>query len=305
MHDAFYLSDVGLTIDAGERLTCVTYTGDVVLVGLASGKVVSFRVACSRGGASGRVSHSSQRQRVAELGVGRPVTAIEVAPELGVVLALCDGAVVVLRLPGLERIPSVLEGRHAVAFALDAVAPRLVIATTGKKLKLFDWIGGKFVPLRGATELDVPDVPRAVSFLRGSLLVALAREYNAIAADTGVVTDIAGAAIARDTRPLIKLLPGERILLLCADDVGVAVGRDGMPAPGGPPVLQFNLRPTAAGYCFPYLVVLGEGKGGGGGRHRTLTLTTTQRTPTQLQLRPRTTKSVSPSIHPPVPPLRS
>lgn len=148
MHDAFYLADVA-TIE-GEKLTALTYIADLLLVGTASGKVLALRVTTTRG-ADGRVEHRSTREKAVELSRAHAVSALEAAPDLGVVVALCDGAAIVLRLPALERVPSVLEGKNAAAITFDAFAPRLCIVTTKKRLKV-----------RGATTLAVFRAQRRV-----------------------------------------------------------------------------------------------------------------------------------------------
>ena len=129
-------------------------------------------------------------------------------------------------------------------------------------MQLYEWANGKFAPQPKAADLDLPETPRSFTYFRGSLIVGFLREYQAIDAQTGDMKDITGATLARDTRPLVKLLPGERALLTCANEVGVCVGRDGKPVAGGPPSLQFSARPLSIAYCFPYILSLGENVAG-------------------------------------------
>jgi hypothetical protein len=142
MHDAFYLVDVIPPIE-GEKLSCFTYVGDVLLVGTVSGRVISFRVTTTRGG-DGRAEHRSTRERTFENSSRSPISAIEAAPDLGIAVAVCDGAAIVLKLPALERTTSCLEAKNALWIAFDAFAERLCVFTTKKKIKVRGCGGRRF-----------------------------------------------------------------------------------------------------------------------------------------------------------------
>lgn len=257
-HAAFSLVDV--IPDVGDRCTSLTYSGESVYVGTAGGRVLAFvggsRVASADAGAGGR------------RGAGA-VSQLEAVPDTGTLLALCDGALVLLELDGLARRPAGLLGdaRGVVSFCLNArgflARHRLCVATaTGSKrrLRLYEWAesgGGGGGAYAFVKELDLPDVPRAMAYVAGRLFLGYAREYNILFDETGDVQD-ALAALGRDTRPLVKYLPGDRLLLVTAADLGVVVdGATGEPA-AGVPALSFGHHPLALAYCYPYLLSVSD-----------------------------------------------
>ena len=262
-HDAFYFSDVipaGSPELQGERVSSLTYTGDSLLLGTQGGRLMLFRVAQSPSrGAGGRVEYSSKRERMVDVASGRSVTQLEALPDLGVLLALCNGAVTVHRLSDLGRVPSVLESKSAVSFTMKASGgQRLCICTSQNKLKLYDWVDGKFAQLKGASsDLVLPNVPRAMAYTGNRIMLGYAKEYMSLQDDTGVVKDVPGQ-LARDTRALCKALPGGRLMLVCAGDTGVTVESSGDPV-GDANVIQFRSKPISLAWCYPYTICLGEG----------------------------------------------
>lgn len=239
------------------RLNCYLLAGDYVYLGTASGKLLLYKVT-NRLAGSGRTEYSATKERAVDVGSSRSaVTQIEAIPDLQVLVALCDGAVSLHRISNLDRVPSMLDSKHAVQFAVNAKARRLCIVSSKRRLKLFEWVDGKFTPVRGHPELDVPDVPRALVYYGPRICLGYSREYNILYEDTGEVHDIPGG-IGRDTRPLIKHLPGDNLMIVCTDDVGVVLNASGEPAMGAT-VLQFGHHPLAIGYCYPYILSIGEG----------------------------------------------
>ena len=150
-HDAFYLSDLlpaGSPELAGEKLSALTYAGDALLLGTVSGKLLLFRVtprgAGGAGGGAGRAEYAVRRERAVDVAAGHRVAQLEALPDKGLVLALANGAVCVHALGDLGRLPSALESKSADSFALNTGGGRLAIATTKKKLKLYDWVDGNY-----------------------------------------------------------------------------------------------------------------------------------------------------------------
>ena len=132
-HDAFYLTDVVPSIP-DEKIASFTYWGESIVIGTVSGKLLLYRVTGPppQRPTGSRAEYASRRVASVEVSPGRPVTSVEAVPDLAILLALCDGAVSVHRLPSLDKRPSVLENKAAVSFALNAQGGRLCIVT-GKK----------------------------------------------------------------------------------------------------------------------------------------------------------------------------
>ena len=293
MHDAFSLVDVVRAGDTeGEKLSSLTYLGDTLFLGTVSGRIQQFRVSSSRAGAA--AEYSSVRERSVDVGSCRaPVAQLEVVPDIGLLVALCDGCVSLHRLASLDRVPSgVLDSKLAVAFAVNARARKLCVVTSKRRLKLYEWADGKFAPLRGHPELDVPDVPRSLVYYGPRVCLGYQREYNVLYEDTGEVRET-GQSMGRDTRSLVKLLPGDTLIAVCANDTGVVLnGATGEPAvlssggvgaaaaadgaadganagrtaagPSGVAILQFRHRPLSLGFCYPYIVSVSDGLGAPG-----------------------------------------
>ena len=300
-HAAFSLVDV--IPDVGERVSSLTYHGDIVYVGTAGGRVLAYRVHGVAGsGGSGRTEYSSVRVAAAEVAAGgsggkrgtssaasatslSAVTQLEAVPDTGLLIALCEGALSLLELETLARVPAgLLDGKGVSSFALNvrgaAARQRLCVAVSAgarqRRLRLFEWAEGKYCFLK---ELDLPDAPRALAYVGGRLFLGYAREYNILHDDTGDVQDLfASAALAHDTRPLIKYLPGDKLVIITAEDLGVVVTSAGEPAPV--PTPKFGHHPLALAYCYPFLISVCEmssrmeihsarsatGRLGGGGR---------------------------------------
>jgi len=287
-HRAFALVDV--VPDVGERVTSLTYHGDVVYAGTASGKIVAYRVTGAASAGGSRTEYSSARVASAELvparksgggggssggggGGGSAVAQLEALPDTGLLLAACDGGLYLLELGTLARRPAgVLDSKGVVSFALNArgaaARHRLCVAVAAgarRRLRLFEWEpavdgggggggGGRYAFFK---ELDLPDTPRALAYVGGRLFLGYSREYNILHDETGDVADLfAAAALARDTRPLIKYLPGDTLLIVTAEDLGVVVTAAGEPAPVPNP--RFGHHPLALAYCYPYLISVSE-----------------------------------------------
>ena len=312
-HEAFSLVDVVRPADLeGERLSALTYLGDLLFLGTAAGRLLQFRVssrAAAVGAASGAPEYAAARERAVDVGSSRaPVAQLEVMPDVQLLVALCDGGVSLHRLASLDRVPSVLDAKHAVAFAVNARARKLCVVTSKRRLRLYEWVDGRFAPLRSHPELDVPDVPRALVYYGPRVCLGYSREYNVLFEDTGEVKEV-GQAMGKDTRSLVKLLPGDALVVVCANETGVVVsGATGEPsvlaaggdrgsaaasaaasaasvaaaeaansaaggaagggaaaAGAGVAILQFRHRPLALGYCFPYIVSVGDGLGAAAG----------------------------------------
>ena len=237
-------------------------------------------------------------------GTKAPVTQLDTVPDLNLLVALADGALSLWDTDSLKRRPSGgLDSKGAAMFAVNlAGGPkfRLCVVTTKRRLRLYEWSSGNAasagsgLTLAAATasasgfsdsngkyvfwkEFDLPDTPRAITYYGSMLACGYQREYNVLCADTGAVTDVTGV-MSRDTRPLIKHLPGDHLLIVTADGVGVVLNRHGEPAgqaaPGGGvpglsvPALQFGHHPQAIGYCYPYAISVADASNssGSGGR---------------------------------------
>jgi len=252
-HDAFYLVDAIPALE--ERVTALTYSGDFVYVGTASGKLLQFLVTPKSG--SGRTEYTSVKEKAVDAAAGRnAVTQLEAIPDLQLLIALCDGAVSLHRLQTLDKLPSVLDSKSAVSFAVNTKARKLCVVSSKRRLRLYEWLDGKFAPTRAHPELDMPDVPRAVAYHGARICVGYQREYNVLMEETGDVRDVSGS-MNRDTRPLVKGLPGDTIMVVCAGEVGVVLTATGDPATGSP-IVHFGHRPISLGYCYPYILSIGE-----------------------------------------------
>ncbi len=233
--------------------------GEYVYLGTATGKLLQYRVSTKPSSApGGRPEYVSVKERGVDAGSSRsPVMQLEAIADIGLLAALCDGGVSLHRLTTLDRVPSVLDSKGAVAFSVNTSLRRICVVSSKRRLKLYDWVdGNKFAPLRGHPELDVPDVPRALAYYGPRICLGYSREYNILYEDTGEVHDIPGG-MNRDTRPLVKHLPGDKLLLVCADEVGVVVNASGEPVTSAP-VLQFRHPPLSLGYCYPYILSVAE-----------------------------------------------
>jgi hypothetical protein len=282
-HEAFTLVDVVRSSDTeGEKLTALTYLGETLYIGTASGRLQQYRVTSSRS-ANFTSEYASTRERTMDVGSSRqPVTQIEAVPDIGLLIALCDGCISLHRLANLDRTPSgVLDSKHAVAFSVNSRGRKLCIATNKKRLKLYEWVDGKFAPMRSHPELDIPDVPRSLAYYGPRICLGYQREYNVLFEDTGEVREI-GQSMGRETRSYIKLLPGDALVVVCANDTGVVInGSTGDPSvlatmsggransstgagAAGIAILQFRHKPLAIGYCFPYVVSVGDGQANSG-----------------------------------------
>lgn len=288
-HEAFTLVDVVRSSDTeNEKLTALTYLGDTLYIGTASGRLQQYRVTSSRS-ASFTSEYAATRERTMDVGSSRqPVTQLEAVPDIGLLIALCDGCISLHRLANLDRTPSgVLDSKHAVAFSVNSRGRKLCIATNKKRLKLYEWVDGKFAPMRSHPELDIPDVPRSIAYYGPRICLGYQREYNVLFEDTGEVREI-GQSMGRETRSYIKLLPGDSLVVVCANDTGVVIngatgdpsvlatmsggrannssggGGSGSAGAAGIAILQFRHKPLAIGYCFPYIVSVGDGLSTGG-----------------------------------------
>lgn len=270
-HKAFFEAKVVFDPPLEDMLGAFTYYGDSLFLGTTGGKLMSYAVDESDTGASGNpgsldVGYVARRKRTIEVSKGRAITKIECFPEVNLLIVLCEGAVTLYAINTLDKVPSILESKHAVSFAINTRALKLCIVTSKKRLKLYEWNDGKFAVVRGHPELDVPDVPRSIAYIGGRLIVGYRREYNVIIEETGAVTDIGGEH-GNDRRPLIKQLPGDRLLLSYGTKdresrdteqmIGVMVDRSLKAVPAFP-VIEFQHRPLHVGYCYPYILSIGE-----------------------------------------------
>lgn len=181
-------------------------------------------------------------------------------------LAVADGAIYMLDLVSLKRRPPGGLDSKSVSFVAvnrggraaggsRVGAPKLCVVTLKKRLRLFAWaVGGKQYSY--VTELDVPEVPRAVAYFGTSLICGYSREYNIISEDGGhSVRDVTGL-MGKETRPYIKQLPGDCVLIVQGEEVGAVIA---LPSgePAHLPTLHFDHRPSTMAYCYPYLLSCG------------------------------------------------
>jgi hypothetical protein len=283
-HEAFTLVDVVRSSDTeGEKLTALTYLGEALYIGTATGRLQQYKVNSSRSSTTFATEYTSLRERTMDIGSSRqPVIQLEAVPDIGLLIALCDGCISLHRLSNLDRTPSgVLDSKHAVAFSVNSRGRKLCVATSKKRLKLYEWVDGKFAPMRSHPELDIPDVPRSLAYYGPRICLGYQREYNVLFEDTGEVKEI-GQSMGRETRSYIKLLPNDSLVVVCANDTGVVInGATGDPsvlattsggraassgagAAAGIAILQFRHKPLAIGYCFPYVLSIGDGQAASG-----------------------------------------
>lgn len=165
-------------------------TADSLYVGTASGRILSFRVTATAA-AGGRVEYTATSVAIESLATSRPVAITQLEAlggDVSQLLAVAGDAIFMLDLLTLKRRPSGgLDSKSVAYVAVNrgrvaggrAGSQKLCVVTTRKRLRLFAWaIGGK--QFSYVTELDVPELPRAVAYYGMSLICGYAREYNII-----------------------------------------------------------------------------------------------------------------------------
>jgi hypothetical protein len=265
-HGAFTLVDV--VPDVGEKVASVTYHGDFLYVGTGSGKLHMYRVAGTTT-AAGKTDYRSERVTVVECSKKGPVVQLEAVPDINILLVLADGAMSMYDLDSLKKRPSgLLDQKNVQSFTLNVrgffVKHRLCVCVASSKKRLFfyDWADGQYAKSL-QRELDLPDVPKSVVYWSGRVFLGYNREYNILDGETGDVQDLFSRESVgiggRETRPLIKYLPGERFLIVTSDNLGIVVTSKGEPAPV--PTTSFSHPPISIAYCYPYMISVSDASG--------------------------------------------
>lgn len=311
-HDAFTLVDV---TEVSEKISSMTYVGDLLYVGTACGKLLLYRVKGSTSAQSGKTAYQAERVHCVDVVKKGAVTQVEAVPDNNLLIALADGALSLFDLDTLRRRPpGLLDQKGVVSFTLNVrgflVKHKLCVCVSGsskKRLKLYEWSGatgagsaasssssgggsgggggsdlsasrgGQYAFLK---ELDLPDVPKAISYFADRLFLGYSREYNILWDETGEVQDLFSSSAAsssssssgssssgssgggllggsKDTaKPVIKYLPGDRFLIVTADRLGIVLTPKGEPATVPHP--SFEHHPLSLAYCYPYLISVSD-----------------------------------------------
>jgi hypothetical protein len=227
-HAAFTVVDIVPAID--EKVTCLAYYADYIYVGTVGGRIRLYRVSATSA-SSGRVDYSTDLIG-ADAGSGRggAVTQLEaLGGDVNLLLAVADGAISMLDLTTLKRrSPGALDAKNVAFVAVNraragskAGGQKLCVVTTRKRLRLFVWSAGGAKQFLYKTELDVPELPRAVAYYGASLICGYSREYNIISEDgEHSVRDVTGLTAAR---PYIKGLPGDSVLIIQVRECRIAL----------------------------------------------------------------------------------
>jgi hypothetical protein len=193
-------------------------------------------------------------------GSKKPVAQIEAIPDLNLLLVLVDGCMSMWDLePFRKKASGVLDTKNVQSFAINVRGPPkyklcVCVVSGRKRLRLYDWDApGKYEFFK---ELDLPDAPRTIAYVGSRLFLGYQREYNICYDNTGEVVDLA-APLGRDTKPYVKCLPKDKVLLITAEDLGITVTATGEPSPE-PPV-RFGHHPLSLAYCYPYIISASEG----------------------------------------------
>lgn len=183
---------------------------------------------------------------------------MEIMADIRILLVCSDSAMTVWDVDSRTKKPNgVLDSKGVQSFACNTQGPprnRICVCVSqgGRyRLRLYEWQMGKFEYQK---DLDLPAVPKTIAYMGSSLFIGYSREYNICDDDTGTVTDLT-APIGKDTKPLLKYLPTNRMLVVTAD-LGLSFGAKGEPLPV--PYVEFKHQPTGIAYCYPYIISVSE-----------------------------------------------
>lgn len=247
-----------LVNDFQGKIESVAYYSQRVLIGTSDGRLVLYDM---RRGQSGPVASIALPNR-------RKIDDIIVIPHVRSVLVLSEGQITVHAATDLEPLPSEFTmARNVRTLCVNQRGPPhyRVCAAVRRKLMLFEFgltkemkqSGGKdrdkqYVFLR---EFMIADTPEVAAWYRNKLVLGYRKEYHIMNDKTGEALSVVGVSpdVAKGA-PVVKLLPGEEILLTTLDKLGVWIDFTAQPLQKNS--ISWSNAPSKLSFTSPYLIAL-------------------------------------------------
>lgn len=205
-----------------QRISAASSWDDKIYLGTVDGSILIYSVVRKQL-PSGRVSYTSRLENKKELKHGkRPVEQLEVFPEFGKIISLCDGKVDVLNIYNLEMGSPVAKDALSFCAKKNSKDYRLCIqvksslAKSTKKLMLFEFTGS----YEFYKEIAAPDTIISMEWIGNSLFLGTKKEYSVINVENGNTTTL--GPVDKD-RALIHLV-GED-LIFRNDTTGIFINK--------------------------------------------------------------------------------
>lgn len=246
----------GRSRDSRDRIiNTLTYNeSDGVLwiyVGTSKGEVYALR--CEDG--DGTTSRSKEQTRVKVSSKGYPVKMIKVLNNLKSILVLCeDGRVSLLSLNTLKMIsdPGLEKHRNVTNMAIHRKSAgtrkscRICVAEK-RRVTMYEYSSGRFQYLR---DVNLPHTPVEMRWCNDMLCLGFKKEYAFYDLKSDETIPLPGI-LDLERPPDLKVVPGDQLLIVGKNNMGVFVYFNGAPVARNP--LLWRAMPTRVGYCNPYV----------------------------------------------------
>lgn len=171
-----------------------------------------------------------------------------------------DGHVTSLSMIHLKETKSGLEKhRNATNVAINRFTKRRALSRVAvsekRRLTLYEYTGGRFQYLRDVT---LPHTPVQIEWCDDMVCLGFRKEYGFLNVSgkggRQDVVSLPGLWDKGETSPNLKVLPGDQVLVVGKNNMGLFVNYDGAPVARNP--LLWRATPVKVGYCNPYVLTM-------------------------------------------------
>ena len=232
-----------------KTLTYYESDGLWIYVGTSKGEVYALR--CDENS-----SRAKEQARVKVSSRGKPIKMIKVLPDLKKMLVLCDdGRVSFLDMNTLKMIsdPGLEKHRNATNMAIHRKSAgkrkscRICVAEK-RRVTMYEYSSGRFQYLR---DVNLPHTPVEMRWCNDMLCLGFKKEYAFYDLKSDETIPLPGI-LDTERVPELKVVPGDQLLIVGKNNMGVFVYFNGAPVARNP--LLWRAMPTRVGYCNPYVV---------------------------------------------------
>jgi len=216
-----------------------------IYVGTSKGEVYALR--CFE-------EKSKEKARVKVSVKGKPVKMIKIIKDLNKILVLCeDGRVSVLSLSTLKAISDVGLEKHrnvtnmAIHRSSKKKSHRVCVAEK-RRVTMYEYSSGRFQYLR---DVNLPHTPVEMRWCNDMLCLGFKKEYSFYDLKSDETIPLPGL-LDVERPPDLKIVPGDQLLIVGKNNMGVFVYFNGAPVARNP--LLWRAMPTRVGYCNPYVI---------------------------------------------------